>query len=296
MTLYRRTWQVSLAGLTFTELTVRFTVSRSLEREPNKASIEVVNLGEAERQALVALNIYVPRKTSSAQAGASKATTNAGRLGRIPVELSAGYDQRHTLIFRGFLERADIEFAGADVLTRIEGEDGGVGFFGAGLSQSFPKGTRKTEVARALIQSLGVGLGNFAEVERALGSSTFPNGTVVYGPAHRNLADLLRPFRLRYSIQQGSCQFQVIGAGVEGRRVQALRLAPDSGLLGWPKRASTGEVVVQTLMLPGADPGSYVVLATGDASLDRTYRIVRVETRGDTDGQEWGHVITLLPG
>jgi|ADGO01.1.fsa_nt_gi hypothetical protein len=147
--LFGRTWRVRIDTIQFTELDCSFTVEKSTKREPNKCSIRVWNLTAEHRAQLESLSV-----------------TRQRGPGRIRVELEAGYGDRTSLLFRGDLRHATTVREGPDLVTELEGEDGGRAVLWSRVNRSFPPGTRVDQVVRACAAAMGVGAGNTDELLR----------------------------------------------------------------------------------------------------------------------------------
>jgi hypothetical protein len=291
--LFRRAWRVVVNGIDVTALDVEFEVEKSLRPEPNTASLVIYNLATDTREAIEALNLYEPIKTKGQKAkpSAGKAGVKGPKPGRIPVEISAGYETPGpSLIFRGDLRRAVSKKNGADWVTTIEGEDGGRSVLQARVHQSFPAGTTRLDVVRACADGLGLGLGNILEVQHLL-TKPYTSATIVDGSADTELRGVLRRERIAYSIQNGVLQFHRVGQGLE---VAAYELSSGSGLVGSPEFDANGHVTAKTLMLPNIAPGAYVSLAA--KSFRGTYRVDTIKYTGQSAGDEWYAELGLLPG
>ncbi len=269
MLLWDKKWKVRAHTFVTEELDVSFEVEKSTKREPNKCSLRLYNLTPEHRRELEQLTIN--RKSGP---------------GRIRVEIEAGYAEGTALIFRGDLRTAITERDGPDLITTIEGEDGGRASLWGRVNRGFPPGTAVATVLQACVDAMGVGLGNLREVTAGVelvgGSAVFTQGTVVSGSAPDELARLLRSMGLRYSIQNGVVQVQRRNQPLQGT---AVVLSPSTGLVGRPSVNADGTVKAQCQMIPDVYPGRQVQFR--DVEVAGTYRVEKAKYTGDTHGDPW---------
>ncbi len=277
-----------ISGLDISELDIEFEVEKDLTAEPNKCTLKVYNLRPEVRGALEQQNIYDPKTRGNKDAQKAKQVQS----GRIRVEIEAGYKSTsRALIFRGDLRRA-ISSPDSDKswVTSIEGEDGGRTVTSSRVTESFPAGTTKLAVVKRLLEALGLGNGNLLEAEATLASAVYSHGTVLDGPAARELAGVLRSAKLTYSIQDGAIQFLNVGKGLNRR---AVLLDYASGLVGSPERDTSGLVKVTSLMNPDLFVGCYVFLDSND--LKGSFLIQKITYTGNTAGDDWYARLELKP-
>lgn len=267
--LYGREYVVRVDTIETDYLDVRFDITRTKGKEPNTAEIAVYNLSPQHRAQIENLR------------------------GRIRVEVEAGYKGERALIFRGDLRYAVTEREGPDFVTRIEGDDGGKALLGATVNRSFAAGTPVTSVVRACFAALGLGNGNLSELEATLrtqGGATFTGGTVLYGPADKELDRVLRSCGYRYSIQNGVPQITRPGKPLQAR---AVLLTSDD--IDAPTVNPDGTIEVVAPLVPDLFPGGRVQL---DTERKRgLYGIEKVNYVGDSsaDSNDWHARLTLKP-
>lgn len=274
--LFSRDWRVTVDGLRLEGMDVAFKVEKSTKKEPNTCELRIWNLSSAHRQQLEGLSV----KGKNAQ-------------GRIRVEIEAGYVGRRHLIFRGDLRRAVTKREGPDLVTEIEGDDGGFSLLRAQVDKSFPAGTPVHYVVQGCARALGVGVGNLAELAsdlRTQGGGTFPTGTVLSGPASVELDRVLRSCGYRWSVQNGVLQLQRPGRALG---TVAVLLTSDTGLIGRPSADADGTLSLQALLIPDLYPGARVKLDTED--LKGVYGIEKAVYTGSSHGQEWYADLEVKP-
>lgn len=281
--LFERRWRVevtrSSGGATETtldvsELDLAFDVRLDLTRKPNIGSVEIWNLSPEHR--------------------ASLAEALASDGGGVSMRISAGYAEPGiSQIFAGEATSLSTTRESHDVITRIDGKDGRSVIRGARISQSFAPGTTVEAVVRAVVRAMGIGEGNLASYVTGLsidGDRVFRHGYAVSDTAANALTELLRPAGLRWSIQAGALQVRRAGFGLDER---AIKLSPESGLVGTPQPAEKGELNVTALIQPGLVPGQRIVLESADYA--GGYVIREAIFIGNTRGRDWYAHLLLRP-
>lgn len=188
MSLRDRFWEVTVGTVRLASsdtdaghrpLAMSFEASKSLDREPNRASVKIANLSTSRRESL--------EKVEEDQ-----------------LEIRAGYQSTglQDTIFVGDVRDVYSIREGADVWTTIEAEDGGTSYRTARLAMSFPPGTPLATVLTSIAGAMGVGIGNTATIAASAtlesGSSVFPSGLAIEGPAWRSLDTVCRSAGIRW--------------------------------------------------------------------------------------------------
>lgn len=266
MRLFRRVYELQVDNLRITGLDVAFSVERTLQRRPGRCEVKVWNLSADHRRQLEAL----PR-------------------GEVYVRLSAGYEDGTSVLFDGRLHRAVSERQGPDIVTTVRSRDGQAAHQ-ARTSRSFAAGTPIGTVVEGLVDDMGVGLGNLPELLPTLtldGVGVFDGGATTSGSASDELDDILSGAGYEWSVQDGAIQALRRGSAL-GRT--AVRLAPETGLVGSPSVADDGKLSVQALLIPDLVPGRLVRVEAADRQ--GTYRIEKAVYKGESAGAEWGCELT----
>lgn len=264
-----RSWRVTVGNTDVSNLSIEFEAMRSVKHEPNTLSLKIYNLAQATRSRL------------------ENATDD------LLVQLRAGYDIGDSVIFVGDARTIMTEKDGPDFITTIEGRDGGRTYQRARINKSYPPGTPIRTAIVDAVDALGIGRGNVDDVDTFTlrgGATTFTDGGVSSGPAHRVLTSLLRGSGYRWSVQNNAMQILERGRPLQR---QAVRLAPGTGLVGSPTKEDRGRVTATALMLPGLDPGRRIVLES--ALVSGGYEIERVVYSGQTRGNDWYAALELVP-
>lgn len=266
--LFAKSWQVSIGEIDISALDLTFQIKKSTKRSPNTCTVTVHNLSDSRREEI--------------------------KSARRPlVQVRAGYRDENSLLFVGNARRQFQEIQELDTSLTVEARDKGNEYASARVSQSYAPGTRVVTVMADLVDALNIDRGNLSEFNNLTlghGGSTFPDGFVSQGQAHRVLSRLVRGAGLRWSAQNGALQLLRRGRPLQ---TQAVLLSPSSGLLGSPTREDKGLVTAVSLIQPGLDPGRRVQLES--RFISGTYEVKAVQYDGDTAADTWDATLTLKP-
>ena len=268
MKLFNRNWSIRLNDRKFDKpIDIAFKVEKSIKSEPNTCELRIWNLSEAHRKELTAAD-------------------------KVAVRIDAGYVEGITTIFNGELRYVHVERDGADLITVIEGKDGGHAYQTARINRSVPAGTSVENVLRLCAEAMGVGLGNVLDSIRnsRIGNvgAKYTEGKVLSGPVARILTTLLNSAGMTWSIQDGN--LQVLDRG-RARQDTSVLLTPDTGLveavldLTKKKKRQVQVVKVKTLMVPGIYPGRQ--LRVRSETIQGAYRADKLIYTGDTKEGDW---------
>lgn len=240
-------------GVRVRDLRVAFEAKKTSTSAANEGTVEVYNLSPQSRTA-------IDRKGQG-------------------VVLKAGYQDVNGTLLAGDLRRVEHRREGVDVISRMEVRDGGAGLYGSRFSGSYKAGTSRLAVIRDLVGALsGVDLG--------LVSATGLRGTTdhrlaLHGLARVCLDKVCRAWGVEFSVQDGAAQF-LDPTGTRGGGTLAIKLTPQTGLIGSPAKTQSG---VRGTCLLRADmlPGSYLVLDSTELC-NGSYRVQSLSHAGDTRG------------
>ncbi len=252
------------SGLGVTGLRIKFKVTKTAESNPNKAEIAVYNMNR-ESRAL------------------------AEQDGNIVI-LECGYGltsqglPKLEGLFIGDVARALTIKDSVDYVTTFECGDGEAAHQNSIIDVAFGPGTQVGDVFNSLKAKLtGVGQG----VQTPIARKSFANGFVASGTVRSIMDQLTADMDLEWSIQDG--QLQIIPRG-KTTGEEAVRLAPDTGLIGRPKKKNDG-IEVRSLLQPKLKPGKPIVMDS--ETIKGVYRIEKVIHTGDTHSNEWYSDIEL---
>ena len=271
--LFNRVVEVDLSGPTVSfsatnressNFEIEFDITRSLDDDPNNATITFYNLLGSDAFIL-----------STLEAG-TEATAQHN------ITISAGYmgqdmqdpDPRTSTIFRGRVNRITTNLEDSTYITTIEATDGYIEKMLKpvngktlkpvnGKTQREPKFKRRSygnniraeKIVEDLMKELRIS-GSIDLVEQR--KQVYKKGRVIQGHAYEELKALLSSLDLEFSIQGGEAQILEIG----GNNGIGQPVDYDSGLIGNTIERDNGVVEFSTLMLPNIYPGTLVELNT----------------------------------
>lgn len=258
MSQFIRTWKLRIGTVDVTELSMRFSVSKNLKPEPNKATISVRNLSEATRKLI-------------------ESTRN------LTVALYAGYGTSPPAIYVGDVRSASSMVEGPTVVTTVASADKQTTVSNARVNLTLPATATKGDMIKAVGTKLGVGEGNLSTLASTLATKGIGGvATAIYGAANDMMNNVTRASGVEWSVQDGALQLLQQGKALAQ---SAVRLAPDTGLIGSPSVDAKGVVSVRCLIQADLNPGRLVDVQ--GAFVKGTYRIEEVTYLGDTHGQDW---------
>jgi hypothetical protein len=252
-------------------LRFRFSVEKSVDREPNKCEIQITNLAPTTRVDLTTKPLIVT--------------------------VLAGYDGNARYLFKGDLRFGYSKQEETEWTTILQLADGDRAFRHAQIHKSYRKGSSVVTALRDVVASMGL------KLDSRLGSSAelqagFASGRALTGSAAEELTQLLEPYGYRWSIQDGRMQ---ILKDSEVREGEAFVINESTGMIGSPEyqvpeapsttksgkpAARKGlKLRVKMLLYPELTPGAKV--AVQSESVNGTFRIERVTHEGDTYDGDW---------
>jgi hypothetical protein len=246
-----------------------FVVEKSLNRDPNTATVEIFNLKEANRRVL--------------QEGSELAESDLEY--DWPLVINAGYVGSLGQIFSGDIVTAFSRLDGVDWITTIEAEDGGKKYRSTRINKSFGANTSVATVLNELASALGVGLGNSAAKFAAgaeQGYLNFENGVALSGKVSKLLDKYVTSAGYTWSIQDG--QLQILDPS-ETLMDTITQLDSTTGLVGTPEQGEKGIVNVTSLLQPTIIPGRRLNIQS--KMIEGEYKATKTIHIGDTEGTEW---------
>lgn len=202
------------------------------------------------------------------------------------VELKAGYGRTQSLIFSGNIKEAKSfrEEGSTEVVTRIDGFDGGYGLVNSFSSWTIAGPVSKQAVVDRLARDI-----KRAEVG-TIGAfpGTYPRGRSVCGPTAGILA---QETGNRFYIDNGRVYCLQDDDTVQG---DIALISSETGLLGSPKRADT-LITCEVLFEPRFVIGQRVELRSSvNAFLNGVYKIMGLEHYGTISGAVGGKCKTVV--
>ncbi len=258
----------------------------SLKPQPNTCDLTIYGLNPDHRKSLAKATAYSPPTP-----GATPKTPPV-----IPCVITAGYQQRQTVLFSGELRAAQDTGEAPNVVTELSTGDGDKAITQSRINLSIPPGASMATVFQQIVKAFGgVQSGNLqtaiAQIEASPGAAQlFSKGVLLKGSAAEILSDICRSTGFQWSVQNGALSIIPLGQPLAGL---ATAIDDSHGMLGIPTVDTKGVVTVKTEMLPGLMPGSKISLTSRNAT--GGFRITGMSTEGDTSigSPSWGHTLTL---
>ncbi|HSH51861.1 MAG TPA: hypothetical protein VK982_09095 [Bacteroidales bacterium] len=235
-------------------LRIAFDAQKSISGQLNKGSVQIYNLSEQKRLAIV-------KDPEDAK--------------RIPIELRIGYQDRLELMFKGNIQECKNERQGADIVTKIDVLDGGFDYLNSVSSVTVKGGELAIEAALADMKNTAKG----AVTDRP----TLTRPKVLVGNTARIISDMIGPDEDWY-IEDEKLYIikknEVIGSYIS-------LVSAKTGLISTPTRKMK-DVTFKTLLNPSIKPGRRIKLESVTAPyLNGVYKIHTINYTGDNYGDDW---------
>ncbi|QDJ57248.1 phage protein [Bordetella hinzii] len=266
---------------------ITFDIAKDAEEEPNDYTIRIYNLAPATRKALEEPGLRCV--------------------------LYAGYaeEQGPLLMAAGSVVFAYTKYELPDVVTELTVRDGHVELRDTAVSIGLGPGAQASTIIRDIARQMGLPLVMADDVP----DRRWHQGFSFYGAARTALHKVTQGTGLEWSIQNQ--QLQVVQRRGTTRR-QAVVLAADTGLIGYPERTreaarekarvrdqKTGDDVnlvsaqqqrdgwrVTSLLLPTINPGDLVKLES--RTVQAFLRVDALRHTGDSEGGDWMTELELV--
>ena len=217
------------------------------------------------------------------------------------VRISAGYESRFGVIFDGRVRTSFTRREGADRITEMFADDGGIDFQRAIVNLSFKEGATLSQVVDGVLGSFsGIAAPDLSRLE----DRTLSGSQHFTGMARDVMEDLARAYGFTWGIQSG--ELEIVRRGKSNGKTP-VDITRDTGMIGSPTTRQDQQVEVKTLLHPGIVPSGQIRIETagaivqadaGTAVTQDANRIVqdvnkgeffchRVIHEGETRGQAW---------
>ena len=197
-----------------------------------------------------------------------------------------------------------------DTVFEIWASDGDAAYNYAVVNRSLPAQSSIKDTIMACAKEFkdkGVGMGKLPEKLSGIMDQVLPRGQALYGPARKYLRRSGKEAAFSWSIQNGELKIIENAGYLPG---EAVELNWASGLLYSPEQTPQG-IRVKCLINPRLRIGGRIKLNNADVmmarkdifmgdlalpSLDRDglYRVLKMDIRGDTKGNEWLMELTCV--
>jgi len=238
---------------------IAFQADKSIRGQLNKIQIKLYNLSEKNRLALV---------------------KDAEERKRIPLSLSVGYEGRLELVFKGTVHTGRNAREGADIITTLEGLDGGFDYINSYTSRTVEGGRRAVDAALEDMPGTIVG--------KIRPRPTLTRPKILVGNSAKLIEDTIAPDENWYIEDE---QLYIVGDN-EVTSAFIPVVSAETGLISTPEREFQ-LVTFQTLMNPSVRIGRRAKLISRTAPhLDGIYKMETISYQGDNYGDEWSQTCT----
>jgi len=267
-------------------LDVSFRIQRGLHQTksslkpiPNTCDLTLFGLNADHRKSLAKSTTTIPGKTPPP----------------VPCIISAGYQQRSTILFSGELRAGQDEGESPNVRTVLSSGDGDTAITQSRLTLAIAPGSSMGQVFQQILKAFGVVQpGNLQKAlaqmaANPLAAQLFAKGAVLKGSAAEILSDICRSTGFQWSVQNGALSILPLAQPLDGL---AVLIDQAHGMYGVPTVDTKGVVTVKTAMLPGLMPGSKVVI--NSRNTQGGFVVQGLEVEGDTSpgSTTWGMTLT----
>jgi hypothetical protein len=242
------------------ELTIKFDVSRGISGSANTASIEILNLNKANRNAV------------------------GKELDHVILE--AGYTppgggSNVAVIFAGNLRDVEHKRDGATIITKVSCGDGDKAFRSATISKTYPEGTPVETVVDDIFAELekkGIKKGEF-KFPDDIADKKFKRPYSVCGACTRELNVLGRSKGFYWNVQNETMEIIPGDGNLSG----IIEISAESGMVNTPAITDNG-VRVTALLNPAVRPNRLIKVVSDTLEMnaaDGLYRVSQARYYGD---------------
>jgi hypothetical protein len=251
---------LKFTGVSYPGLRITFKATKTTKKEPNTCEVGIYNLSREHREALT-------------------------KVKRPIVVLEAGYENETTQLFYGETIHTQHTRKGADIITTLSTSDGGPKLRTARIKQNFAAGAKASAVLKALVDAMGVKVGNLKEAQKKIDASKAANlyieGVTLQGHAPNELDALCKSAGFEWSIQDGALQVVAVGQSIG----QFATVLTDSLMLTTPSVSNKNIVEGQTFIQHDFLPGRQIKIRT--ELVEGSFRLEKCTYHGDTYGDDW---------
>ena len=244
-------------GRMFSEIRIKFKITKTSESSANQAHIELYNLNSDSRGFL-------------------------GSEGLVCI-LKAGYRGVDNFgvsmdtIFSGDINHIKHERKDTDIVSTLECGDAQKKLTKSHAEQSFKKGSKVKHVIKTLVDKLGIPIGRMDD----LSESSFPHGITLSGNIKELLDKLVAREGKEWHVQDG--ELYIIDPKKKDTS-KAIVISQDTGLIGIPVAQEKG-LEITTLLIPSLKPGRVIQLISSDKS--GFFFVREAVYEGDTLEGQW---------
>ena len=255
-------------------LRIMFDIKKTNKPETNTADISIYNLNQDNRE-----NVVKTEKVLILNAGYADAT---------------GLEK----LFVGYVVNTNHAREGADIISKIQCEDGSKPLRETKINKPFTAGTGAKKIIQDIIKELPISSQNVDLT--GIDDKKFVNGFAASGIFSKIMDNLVGDLNLEWSIQDN--ELQIIERGKTNQRT-ALLLSPETGLIGSPEQLQNlneddeEEIKpgwrVKSLLFPKITIGNKIAIESRAIKKNTYFKVISVQHIGDTFGNDWNSIIDV---
>jgi hypothetical protein len=271
------------SGVDFSKLRIAFEVVKTIEKQPNTATIKVYNMSDANVSAIE--DVYTD------------------------VLLKVGYHHASSLIFVGTIQFVSHYRDSTDYITELTCGDGDRDYRNAHINVTLAAGTTDEDA----VDQICAVMGNTRKGTIQVTSAARLRGKVLHGQARDALTEIARTNGCNWSIQDGDLQMVRNDTLLGANTAEVVNAA--TGMLSAPERNDKG-IGVTILLNPKIAINAAIKLNNEEIKLkhhktkslgktktkkppvglnaDGIYKVIKLAHFGDTRGPDWRTEITCI--
>ncbi|WP_208951223.1 hypothetical protein [Rahnella sp. ChDrAdgB13] len=253
-------------SIQITNLRITFSITHTHDKTPNKAKISVFNLNPSHRGQIA-----------------------SGNYNKVILAVGYGTLANCRVLYAGQITKPLVVRSGLDFIQELTCDDGATAYRNAFINVTLSAGSTHDDVIGQCVDTMDdVTPGNVGLPSDV----TLTRGKVCYGPTRAVLAQVADHHGADWSIQNGTLHILHPDYCLPG---EGALISEETGMLGSP-RASDNGLEVSCLLRPEIIVGSLVRIKSIVADYGGDYKVVGVQSQGDTHASRWECRMTLVNG
>lgn len=252
-------------SIIITELKIDFDITKTITKDPNKATVIITNLNETNRNLIT-----------------------SGDYNRIM--LKVGYDGDLRTLFYGHIDIVENTKAEVDTQTKLTCNDGQDDYRNAVMSVSLAKGATDQDIlnhATASMKNTTKGSQTLTNERR------LPRGKVLHGLTRNILSSIAQNHDADWSIQDG--ELVVLPKSHALANNEGFLLSESTGMIGSPQRVTDG-LEVRCFLNNLLRVGQLCRVASALPEYSGDYKIIKLQAKGTNRGSDFTNILTCQNG
>lgn len=256
----------SKESIQINNLHIAFNISHTHDKTPNKATIRAWNLNPSHRRQVT-----------------------AGEFKQVALAVGYGSLENCRVLYAGQITKSAVIREGLDFIVELTCDDGATAYREAFINVTLAAGSTHTD----LISHCSGAMSDVTPGNVGLPSDvTYRRARVCYGSARHVLSQVADHHGADWMIQNGELHILHPDYCLPG---DGVLLNESSGMLGSPKPTDRG-LEVSCLLRPEIIVGSLVRIESIVSDNNGDYKVVAVQSQGDSHSSRWESRLTLVNG